>query len=139
MNWRSPTPWVGPDRSGNKADNHSNSSFQHESAEMLEWFGDKLGKNFAIVCGDRHWQYHSVHPKFGVHEFSIGPCSDAHAQHPNEDPGYHRFFRDKGGFATVSVDRPSALPQLSIRLHDTHGEVVHEWATEGKSPLLPAE
>jgi alkaline phosphatase D len=135
--WRlliSPTPWVGPDRGGNKADNHADPSFQHESAEMLEWFRDKLGDNFAIICGDRHWQYHSMHPKFGVQEFSIGPCSDTHAQHPTVDPTYHVFFRDRGGFASVNVDRPNAVPRLTIRLHDTQGRLVHEWSAGKKRP-----
>ncbi|MEX0610777.1 MAG: alkaline phosphatase D family protein [Pirellulales bacterium] len=133
--WRiliSPTPWVGPDRGGNKADNHADPSFHHESAEMLGWFRDTLGENFAIICGDRHWQYHSVHPQFGVHEFSIGPCSGAHAQHPLEDPAWHRFFRDKGGFASVSVARADAVPRLTIRLHETHGMVVYQWTAEGQ-------
>ncbi|MEX0641607.1 MAG: alkaline phosphatase D family protein [Pirellulales bacterium] len=133
--WRvliSPTPWVGPDRGGGKADNHADPSFQHESAEMLRWFQEMLGKNFVIVCGDRHWQYHSVHPKFGVHEFSIGPCSDAHAQHPQEDPAWHRFFRAKGGFASVSVSRLADVPRLTVRLHDTHGAVVYDWAADGR-------
>lgn len=134
--WRlliSPTPWVGPDRGGNKADNHADPSFHHESAEMLAWFRESMGDNFAIICGDRHWQYHSVHPKFGVHEFSIGPCSDTHAQHPTEDPLWHRFFRDLGGFASVQVGRSGGDAELSIRLHDTQGEVVHEWRRAGRS------
>jgi alkaline phosphatase D len=133
--WRvlvSPTPWVGPDRGGNKADNHADPSFHHEDEEMLAWFRDTLGENFAIVCGDRHWQYHSVHPEFGIHEFSVGPCSDAHAQHPQEDPAWHRFFRDWGGFASVRVARAAGVPQLTIQLHDTHGVVVHEWTTTGR-------
>lgn len=132
--WRiliSPTPWVGPDKDTKKADNHADPAYHHESAEMLAWFRDQLGDNFAIVCGDRHWQYHSVHPKFGIHEFSIGPCSDAHAQHPEENPDWHRFFRDRGGFASVEVDRPRGIPRLTIRLHDTQGAVVHESTREG--------
>ena len=135
--WRiliSPTPWVGPDRGGNKADNYANPSFHHESVEMLQWVQNKLGDNFAIICGDRHWQYHSVHPQFGVREFSVGPCSDEHAQHPRENRAWHRFFRDMGGFASVSVARVDDVPQLSIRLHDTHGKVVHEWMKRDGSP-----
>ncbi len=128
--WRilvSPTPWVGPDRGGGKADNHADPSFHHEDEEMLSWFRKNMGGNFVIITGDRHWQYHSVHPKYGIHEFSIGPCSDAHAQHPQEDPQWHRFFRDRGGFASVNVDRAEGTPRLTIRLHDTHGAVMHEW------------
>jgi alkaline phosphatase D len=133
--WRiliSPTPWVGPDRGGNKADNHADPSFHHESAEMLAWFQKTLGNNFVIVCGDRHWQYHSVHPQFGVREFSVGPCSDAHAQHPQLNPAWHRFFRDKGGFASVNTFRVRDVPRLTIRLHDTKGTVVHQWTADGR-------
>ena len=32
-----------------------------------------------VVCGDRHWQYVSKHPKYGIVEFSIGPNSNEHA------------------------------------------------------------
>jgi alkaline phosphatase D len=131
--WRvliSPTPWVGPDKDERKADNHSNASFHHESVETLEWFRNTLGDNFLIICGDRHWQYHSVHPQFAVREFSIGPCSDAHAQHPQKNAAWHRFFRDKGGFASVSVASSEDGSRLTVRLHDTHGKVVHEWTSE---------
>jgi alkaline phosphatase D len=100
---------------------------------MLRWFHEALGENFVILCGDRHWQYHSVHPELGIREFSIGPCSDAHAQHPREDPRWHRFFRDKGGFASASVTRLAGAARLTIRLHDTGGSVVHEWSAEGGS------
>lgn len=128
--WRvlvSPTPWVGPDRGGGKSDNHTNPNFNHEQAEMLAWFHEALDENFVILCGDRHWQYHSVHPEFGVREFSIGPCADAHAQHPTEDPRYHRFFRDRGGFLSASTARADGKATLTIRLHDVRGAVVHEW------------
>jgi alkaline phosphatase D len=128
--WRvliSPTPWVGPDRGGGKSDNHTNANFHHEQVEMLTWFHQTLGENFVILCGDRHWQYHSVHPEFGVREFSIGPCADAHAQHPKEDPRYHKFFRDLGGFLSAGTTRAEGGATLTIRLHDTRGTVVHEW------------
>jgi len=69
----SPTPLVGPDGRG-KRDNHTNiNGFQHEGNAFFAWlkrhgFGEK---NFYICCGDRHWQYHAIHPS-GFEEFSCG-------------------------------------------------------------------
>lgn len=69
----SPTPLVGPD--GNtKTDNHTNiGGFQHEAGEFFQWLKDNQfdNKNFYICCGDRHWQYHAIHPS-GFEEFSCG-------------------------------------------------------------------
>jgi hypothetical protein len=71
-----------------------------------------------------------VHPEFGTREFSIGPCADAHAQHPKENPAYHRFFRDRGGFLSASTSRKGDRSVLAIRLHDVSGNVMHEWTSE---------
>jgi alkaline phosphatase D len=32
-----------------------------------------------VICGDRHWQYLSIHPKTGVREYSCGPASNQHS------------------------------------------------------------
>jgi len=58
-----------------------------------------------LMNGDRHWQYHSVDPEFGLHEFGCGPASDEHAVSPSrgEDKKYHKFLRIKGGFVNVKV------------------------------------
>jgi alkaline phosphatase D len=122
----SPTPLVGPDRD-NKFDNHSNSVFAHEGDEIRAWFRANVPDNFFAICGDRHWQYHSVHPKSGLNEFSVGPASDAHASGtPGEDKTYHRFHRVKGGFLSVAVRGSSILFQH----RDVHGAVVYEWSKE---------
>jgi len=122
----SPTPLVGPDRP-NKADNHANRAFATEGAEFRRWVRDHLPRNFFVVCGDRHWQYHSVHPETGLHEFSTGPASDEHAAGtPGYDPTYHRFHRVKGGFLSVSFRREAQGSRLVFRHHDVHGTVVHE-------------
>jgi alkaline phosphatase D len=122
----SPTPIVGPDRS-NKADNHSNPAFRHEGDEFRAWAQQNLPENFFVACGDRHWQYHSVHPASGVQEFSSGPVSDQHASgSPGEDPEYHRFHRQQGGFLSVNAKRSGDESTITFRFHDVHGEVVHE-------------
>ncbi len=128
-----PTPIVGPDRSS-KADNLANDAFRHEGDEMRTWFQRYAGANFFILCGDRHWQYHSVHPETGVQEFSCGPASDQHAGgSPGKDPEYHRFHRMKGGFLSVTVTSTDDDSRLAIRHHDVHGKPVY--THEDRIPL----
>jgi alkaline phosphatase D len=119
----SPTPIVGPDRT-NKADNHANRTFQHEGDEIRAWFQKNVPDNFFVLCGDRHWQYHSVHPRTGLNEFAVGAASDAHAGgSPGLDKEYHKFHRVKGGFVSVEA---SALG-IVVRHHDVQGNVVNEF------------
>ncbi|MBN2269999.1 MAG: alkaline phosphatase D family protein [Sedimentisphaerales bacterium] len=69
----SPTPLIGPDDRGKK-DNHTNiGGFRYEGDEFFQWLADNRfdKKNFYICCGDRHWQYHAIHPG-GFEEFSCG-------------------------------------------------------------------
>jgi alkaline phosphatase D len=128
--WRilvSPTPIVGPDRL-NKRDNHSNRSFAHEGREFREWAQASLGDNFVNLNGDRHWQYHSVHPETGTHEFSAGPASDSHAAgSPGEDQRFHRFHRMLGGFLQVETTRSRGESHIHFRHRDVHGKVVYEF------------
>jgi alkaline phosphatase D len=123
----SPTPLVGPDRP-RKHDNHSNSDFRHEGDELRAWIAEHAGDNFFVICGDRHWQYHSVHPQTGLHEFSVGPASDQHAGGtPGEDRSIHRFHRVAGGFLAVQVSRNEGLARINFELRNVGGQVVHEW------------
>jgi alkaline phosphatase D len=123
----SPTPLVGPDRR-NKNDNHSNEGFQHEGDEIRAWLKANVPDNFFVICGDRHWQYHSVHPKSGLQEFSAGPASDEHAGGtPGENKDYHRFHRVNGGFLSVAVTPASKDASITFRHHDVNGQVVYEF------------
>lgn len=129
----SPTPVVGPDR-GTKNDNHANTGFQHEGDEIRDWFRANLPDNLFVICGDRHWQYHSVHPKTGLNEFSVGPASDAHASgSPGMDEAYHRFHRVKGGFLTVALERRGSQSFLTVQHRDVMGAVVYEWKRDRKA------
>jgi alkaline phosphatase D len=131
----SPTPIVGPDRPAGKNDNHSNKAFQHEGDEIRRWFHKNVPDNFFVACGDRHWQYHSIHPETGLHEFSCGPASDPHAGgSPGEDKEYHRFHRVKGGFLSVTASRSGDTSDITFRFHDVHGAVVYEWKKDRKVP-----
>jgi alkaline phosphatase D len=106
-----------------KADNHANAAFKHEGDEVRGWLKENLPGTCFVVCGDRHWQYHSVHPETGLHEFAVGAASDPHAGgSPGENKKYHRFHRVKGGFLSVVARGKS----ISFRHHDVSGKVVYE-------------
>jgi alkaline phosphatase D len=124
----SPTPIVGPDRK-NKRDNHSNEAFAHEGDEIRAWIKENVPDSFFVVCGDRHWQYHSVHPTTGVQEFSVGAASNSHAGGtPGENKEYHRYHRVKGGFLNVAL-QPGEGDKTSIiafQLCDVDGEIGYE-------------
>jgi alkaline phosphatase D len=123
----SPTPIVGPDRGG-KADNHANQAFAHEGNAFRAWTKEHRLDNLFVCCGDRHWQYHSVDPTSGLHEFAAGAASDQHAGgSPGRDEVYHRFHRVKGGFLSVHVRREKDRPTIALRHHDVRGEVVYEY------------
>ena len=121
----SPTPLVGPDRKG-KNDNHSNEGFQHEGDEIRAWLKANVPDNFFVICGDRHWQYHSVHPETGVQEFSAGPASDEHAGGtPGYITNYHKFHRVKGGFLAVTLQSEKAKSRITFEHRDVMGNVVY--------------
>jgi alkaline phosphatase D len=123
----SPTPIVGPDR-GRKRDNHANAAFAHEGNAFRNWVKENELQEKLFVCnGDRHWQYHSIDPATGLHEFSCGPISDKHAGgSPGQNDEYHQFHRMLGGFLTVSVSRDGERPTIAFRHHDVTGTVVYE-------------
>lgn len=126
----SPTPVVGPDRGG-KNDNHANQGFRHEGDELRAWLKSNAPDNFFVICGDHHWQYHSVHPETGVHEFCPGAASDAHAGgSPGKDLAYHRFQLQKGGFLSTALVRDGDNTRIRFQHHDVNGKVVYEWSAE---------
>jgi alkaline phosphatase D len=75
----SPTPMVGPDDL-KKIDNHADlSGFRHEADAFFAWLKENKIGHFTIICGDRHWQYHSIHPS-GVEEFACGALNDENSR-----------------------------------------------------------
>ncbi|MDB5325349.1 MAG: alkaline phosphatase [Phycisphaerales bacterium] len=123
----SPTPLVGPDRTA-KNDNLSNAGFKHEGDELRGWLKSNA-PGLVVVCGDRHWQYHSVHPETGLHELSVGPASDEHAGgSPGRNDAYHKFHRVKGGFLSGVVKRDGDKPMLTFTLHDVDGKQEYVWS-----------
>ncbi len=128
-----PTPIVGPDR-GTKNDNLANEGFKTEGNEIRKFVGAQ--PNMVVITGDRHWQYHSVDPKTGTREFGCGPSSDVHAGGYSPQPGdeaVQKFFRLKGGFITVLVERKAGAPVMLVRHHDVDGSVVLA------TPIAPAK
>jgi alkaline phosphatase D len=122
----SPTPLVGPDRKG-KNDNHANAGFKHEGDELRGWLKNNA-PGLVVICGDRHWQYHSVHPDTGLNEFSVGPASDEHAGGtPGENREIHRFHRVKGGFLSVTIRPEKEGSAAAFTLHDVSGKAVYSW------------
>jgi alkaline phosphatase D len=134
------TPMVGPDRAS-KRDNHTNpNGFRHEGEAFLAWLKENgfLRKNLYLVCGDRHWQYESIHPS-GFIEFSCGALVEANAiegNRPGEpqstDPqglvkqSFHPE-RAYGGFLLVTVlpatgDKPETL---RFDFYNDAGELLH--------------
>ena len=144
----SPTPMIGPDDI-RKTDNHTNhGGFRHERDEFFQWLKDQgLDQGqFYVVCGDRHWQYHSIHPS-GIEEFSSGALVDANSRlgrKPGDpkstDPEglirqpYYQTPRS-GGFLVVDVaPAGEAEPAtLSFRWHDEQGEILHTTMKEAPS------
>lgn len=126
----SPTPIVGPDRGG-KNDNHANAGFKTEGDELRKWMQQNVPENFFVCCGDRHWQYYSVHPETGVREFSVGAASNEHAGgSPGLDPAYHKFHRVKGGFLNVIVRRDRGKSVIAFEHRDVDGNVVNTQSFE---------
>jgi alkaline phosphatase D len=121
-----PNPIVGPDHA-RKNDNHANPAFAVEGREFRQWLKDHVPGRVIVMNGDRHWQYHSVDPDTGLHEYGCGAASDEHAVPPSrgEDSRYHKFLRIKGGFVTVQVNPADPSAHLAIQHHDVHGTVVN--------------
>ena len=121
----SPTPVVGPDRKAKK-DNHANSGYTHEGKELRQFLADN---QMQVICGDRHWQYHSVDPVTKLKEYSVGPGSDPHAGGWKQEdyfPDYHRYLRVAGGFLSVQIERLADVPTMTLQFHDTDGNLKFE-------------
>jgi len=115
----SATPVVGPDRES-KNDNHANSGFAYEGERLRALLADT---GALVVCGDRHWQYHSIDPDSGLQEFACGPASDEHAGgfRPGDQAAWQPYLRIAGGFLSIEVRGDAA----TLRHHDVDGAVVY--------------
>lgn len=137
----SPTPMIGPD-DRSKTDNHANiGGFQHERDEFFKWIQqEKLNQQgLYLICGDRHWQYHSIAPS-GVEEFSTGALVDANSRlgiKPGSKRGTDPNAEVKqpftshpatGGFLYVTVKpaKETNSATASFQFYDEHGVLLHK-------------
>jgi len=127
----SPTPMVGPD-DAKKRDNHTNlGGFRHEADEFFAWLTENQIENLFTICGDRHWQYHSIHPA-GIEEFAAGALNDENSRFgvaPGDQKGtdpdalIEQLFispEPSGGFLVVSAGR-----ELLVRYLNDEGEELY--------------
>jgi alkaline phosphatase/alkaline phosphatase D len=125
----SPTPMVGPDDL-KKIDNHADiSGFRHEADAFFAWLKESQIDNLTLVCGDRHWQYHSIHPS-GIEEFACGALNDENARmgvapgaKKGSDPQAlvkqpYSSAAPKGGFLQIT-----AGDELLLEHFDSRGEL----------------
>lgn len=124
----SPTPVVGPDRA-NKRDNHSNANWKHEGDELRKFCSEN---NVIVICGDRHWQYHSIDDETGVHEYASGASSKDHAGGFSMDlrTPEHQHLAIIGGFLSAEIDSKRGGPRLTFRHHRVDGSVAYEYSYE---------
>lgn len=135
----SPTPMIGPDDL-RKKDNHTNKGgFRNERDDFFAFLKESGidKKGFYFICGDRHWQYHSIDPS-GLEEFSCGALIDANSRlgrKPGDpkstDPDgliqqpYYQTPRS-GGFLIVEVKPEGDQDaKLTVTWHDEHGKILH--------------
>ncbi|MDB4796726.1 alkaline phosphatase D family protein [bacterium] len=121
----SPTPIVGPDRA-NKRDNHSNRNWTYEGDELRKFCS---ANNVIVISGDRHWQYHSIDEQTGLHEFSSGATSKAHAGGFSLDlrTEEHQYLAIIGGFLSGEINPGVDSNQLTLRHHNVDGSVAYEY------------
>ena len=136
----SPTPMVGPD-DRYKKDNHTNvDGFRHEGTAFFNWAKENgfLQKGLYFVCGDRHWQYHSIHPS-GFEEFSTGALVDGNARmgvKPGAKNGTdqealiqqpYTSEKPSGGFLNVRVEpgESGGPATITFNFHDEEGVLLH--------------
>jgi alkaline phosphatase/alkaline phosphatase D len=128
---------VGPD-DANKIDNHSDiHGFRHERDQFFDWLNAEKISGFMVFCGDRHWQYHSIHPS-GVEEFACGALNDENSRlgvPPGSAKGSDPEARIKqpylyseptGGFLQVRVTPENRTgARLLIEHRDDTGKVMN--------------
>ncbi|TWU55614.1 beta-propeller fold lactonase family protein [Rubripirellula reticaptiva] len=126
-----PTPIVGPD-DAYKNDNHATlAGFRHEADSFFQWVKQNDVENLFLICGDRHWQYHSIHPT-GVHEFACGALNDENSR-MGVEPG-DQYGTDPDGLVRQPFNSPEpsggflqiiAGETLGVTFFDDHANALH--------------
>lgn len=148
----SPTPMIGPD-DRYKKDNHCDiGGFQHERDAFFAWARSAglLEDGLYLICGDRHWQYHTVHPA-GIEEFSCGTLADANARlgvKPGDPRGTdpeatilqpYTSREPSGGFLVVDIeaDRVTRAATARFNFYDERGTLLYTAARVRRLVLAP--
>ncbi|MDO8541303.1 MAG: alkaline phosphatase D family protein [Opitutaceae bacterium] len=143
----SPTPMVGPD-DGSKRDNHVNPrGFHHEGEAFFAWLkenGIPPGR-FYVICGDRHWKYHSRHPS-GYDELGCGTFNRENSrlgrapgdpQSTDASAIIRQMYTDNppsGGFMRVAVKPATGAgaAQIEFEHYDDYGAVLYRYSQNAK-------
>lgn len=143
----SPSPMVGPD-DGRKRDNHVNpDGFRHEGEAFFAWLKENgiAPGRFFVICGDRHWKYHSKHHT-GYEEITCGALNRENSRlgrapgdPQSTDPKgiVTQYYTDEpasGGFLRVAV-APAAggkPARIDFAHHDDRGAVLYRHASEAR-------
>jgi alkaline phosphatase/alkaline phosphatase D len=137
---------VGQEGDARRRDSHTTPyGFQDEALDFFAWlaenaFGDQ---QVFLICGDRHWQYHSIHPS-GYEEFSVGAIIDRNSRlgpKPGEpdstDEGGliqqpYLQAEASGGFLLISLDPGQADdPVIEFAFYDEQGELLYQVVKNG--------
>ncbi len=143
----SPTALIGPDTAA-KLDSHANlKGFYTEGREFIGWLKKEklLERNFYVICGDRHWQYHSIDPS-GLEEFCTGALVRENGvvgafpgqRHSNDPEGkirqpYHPR-EPMGGYLILSV-RPAQDGKpatATVNFYDEEGKAIYTVEKAGR-------
>jgi alkaline phosphatase/alkaline phosphatase D len=132
---------IGQEGDKRKRDNHTNVyGFKDEADAFFDWLTENgfRTKNLTFICGDRHWQYHSIHPQ-GFEEFCSGAIIDGSARlgprpgdEKSTDPDGlisqpYRQEEASGGFLEVTITpRTEEVPaQATFTFYDEHGVLLY--------------
>lgn len=130
----SPTPLVGPD-DAYKIDNHTNhQGFRREGRDFFAWVREKRldKRGFVVLCGDRHWQYHSV-DSTGIEEFSCGALVDANSR-IGRSPGDPKSTDPRAEIRQIYTQRKASGGFLQVGVA-TDGTAEFNFFDENGSPL----
>ena len=149
----SPTPLVGPD-DAYKRDNHTNpGGFRAEGTAFIDWLAEHaLTGEVFVLNGDRHWQYHSVHPS-GLEEFGSGAFVAQNARQGREpgDPEStdpeglidQPYIQEvpTGGFLHVTAEASEAggRPSILFAHYDERGRLLYAARRYGAPLTSPDE
>jgi alkaline phosphatase/alkaline phosphatase D len=142
-----PTPMVGPD-DARKRDNHANpDGFIYEGDAFFAWLKEKKFSptQVFILTGDRHWQYHSIHPS-GFQELSSGAMVDQNARmgvppgapYSSDPEGRivqpYTNSQPSGGFLQILFQKKNQRwAQVSFRFRDEYGRQLYHYTVKART------